>query len=103
MAQAGPAHGGVGQSGTGEGASGSVLPGNAGASGVVAMVVQAPAPEPPRRFPAHYLWAVLIARIYEVFPLVCPLCAYFSPSWTAFHAERGRCFSAIVDDLGGYA
>ncbi len=23
---------------------------------------------------AHYLWAVLIARIYEVFPLVCPLC-----------------------------
>jgi len=28
---------------------------------------------PPKR-PAHYLWAVLIARIYEVFPLVCPLC-----------------------------
>ena len=26
------------------------------------------------RTPAHYLWAVLIARIYEVFPLVCPLC-----------------------------
>jgi len=22
----------------------------------------------------HYLWAVLIARIYEVFPLVCPIC-----------------------------
>ena len=21
-----------------------------------------------------YLWAVLIARIYEVFPLLCPLC-----------------------------
>jgi hypothetical protein len=36
----------------------------------------APAPEPvqPRRVPAHYLWAVLIARIYEVFPLVCPIC-----------------------------
>jgi hypothetical protein len=28
---------------------------------------------PPKR-PAHYLWAVLIARIYEVFPLLCPLC-----------------------------
>ena len=42
--------------------------------GVVAKIVQAPAPEPPRRFPAHYLWAVLIARIYEVFPLVCPFC-----------------------------
>ncbi len=23
---------------------------------------------------AHYLWAVLIALIYEVFPLVCPVC-----------------------------
>jgi hypothetical protein len=30
-------------------------------------------PEPPKR-PAHYLWAVLMARIYEVFPLLCPLC-----------------------------
>jgi len=29
---------------------------------------------PPKR-PAHYLWAVLIARIYEVFPLVCPICS----------------------------
>ena len=27
----------------------------------------------PKR-PAHYLWAVLMARIYEVFPLLCPLC-----------------------------
>ena len=24
--------------------------------------------------PAHYLWAVLIARIYEVFPLLRPKC-----------------------------
>jgi hypothetical protein len=30
-------------------------------------------PEPPKR-PAHYLWAVLMARIYEVFPLLRPLC-----------------------------
>jgi len=29
---------------------------------------------PPKRSPAHYLWAVLIARIYEVFPLLCPKC-----------------------------
>jgi hypothetical protein len=29
---------------------------------------------PPKRSPAYYLWAVLIARIYEVFPLLCPLC-----------------------------
>ena len=30
-------------------------------------------PVPPKR-PAHYLWAVLIARIYDVFPLLCPNC-----------------------------
>ena len=30
-------------------------------------------PEPAKRT-AHYLWAVLIARIYEVFPLLFPLC-----------------------------
>lgn len=29
---------------------------------------------PPKRAPARYLLAVLIARIYEVFPLLCPLC-----------------------------
>ena len=51
------------------------LPGNTDGGGVAAQIVQAPAPEPPRRFPAHYLWAVLIARIYEVFPLVCPCVA----------------------------
>ena len=37
------------------------------------------APEPPAktkpRPPAHYLWAALIACIYEVFPLICPMCA----------------------------
>ena len=27
-----------------------------------------------KRSPAHYLWAVLIARTYEVLPLLCPLC-----------------------------
>ena len=48
-----------------------------GAPGVVPQCNAIPAtPElaPPKRSPAHYLWAVLIARIYEVFPLLCPLC-----------------------------
>ena len=27
------------------------------------------------------------------------LSAYFSPSWTAFQAERGRDFSVIVDGI----
>jgi len=26
------------------------------------------------RPPSHYLWAALIARIYAVFPLICPMC-----------------------------
>ena len=29
---------------------------------------------PPQRAASHYLWAMLLARIYEVLPLVCPLC-----------------------------
>ncbi len=58
------------QTGTGEGDSrpGLVSLGNA----------LPPTPEPaasPKRSPAHYLWAVLIARIYEVFPLLCPKCS----------------------------
>ena len=32
-----------------------------------------PSEEKPRR-PAIYLWAMLLARIYELFPLVCPRC-----------------------------
>jgi hypothetical protein len=28
----------------------------------------------PKRPETHYLWAVLIDRIYEVFPLPCPMC-----------------------------
>jgi hypothetical protein len=31
-------------------------------------------PASDKRAPAHYLWAVLSARVYEVFPLLCPLC-----------------------------
>ena len=31
-------------------------------------------PVPPKRSLAHYLWAVLIAHIYEVFPLLHPMC-----------------------------
>ena len=30
--------------------------------------------EPPHRKAARYVWAMLLARIYEVLPLVCPQC-----------------------------
>ena len=48
-----------------------VAPGAVGIGGAA----KQPAPQPPKRFPAHYLWAVLIARIDEVLPLICPICA----------------------------
>jgi hypothetical protein len=35
---------------------------------------QPPDTVPPKRAQAHDLWAVLIARIYEVFPLLCSIC-----------------------------
>ena len=45
------------------------VPGGAGG----ASLTEPPA-KPKTRPSAHYLWAALIARIYEVFPLICPHC-----------------------------
>ena len=45
------------------------VPGGAGGA-----TVPEPPEKPKPRPPAHYLWAALIARIYEVFPLNCPNC-----------------------------
>ena len=43
-----------------------------------AMIATSPqvsnAEEPHRRSLSHYLWSQLLARIYEVFPLICPIC-----------------------------
>ncbi len=33
-----------------------------------------PEPVPPKRSFAHYRWALLITRFYEVLPLLCPMC-----------------------------
>jgi hypothetical protein len=58
-----------------------------------------PTPEPvPTKRPAHYLWAVLIARIYEVFPLLCPLCGG-QMRLIAFVTE-GRQIRRILDHIG---
>jgi hypothetical protein len=45
-----------------------------GVSGVGAVLQPAPQAKPKPRPPSHYLWAALIARIYEVLPLLCPTC-----------------------------
>ena len=39
---------------------------------VIAAPPEPPGTEPARRRAARYAWALLLARIYEVFPLVCP-------------------------------
>ena len=59
-----------------------------------------PTPEPatPKRSKAHYLWAVLIARIYEVFPLLCPLCGG-QMRLIAFITE-GSQIRKILDHIG---
>ena len=59
-----------------------------------------PKPEPatPKWSKAHYLWAVLIARIYEVFPLLCPLCGG-QMRLIAFTTE-GAQIRKILDHIG---
>jgi Putative transposase len=53
---------------------------------------------PPKHSPAHYLWAVLIARIYEVFPLLCPRCGG-QMRLIAFITE-GAQIRKILDHIG---
>ena len=61
-------------------------------------------PVPPKRSPAYYLWAVLIARIYEVFPPLWEGCAAqmddgskIEPDWdlAAQPAVLNRCWMAL--------
>jgi hypothetical protein len=60
-------------------------------------IAPTPEPAPPKRA-AHYLWAVLIARIYEVFPLLCPLCGG-QMRLIAFITE-GTQIRKILDHIG---
>ena len=75
---------------TGEGAPGVVTLGHA--------ISPTPEPVPPKRSPAHYLWAVLIARIYEVFSLLCPMCGG-QMRLIAFITE-GTQIRRILDHIG---
>ena len=71
-----------------------------GAPGVVPLGhASPPTPEPAaKRSPAHYLWAGLIARIYEVFPLMCPMCGG-QMRLIAFITE-GTQIRKILDHIG---
>jgi len=67
-------------------------------SAVVPSCHSQPEPAPPKRSPAHYLWAVLIARIYEVFLLLCPMCGG-QMRLIAFITE-GTQIRKILDHIG---
>jgi hypothetical protein len=53
---------------------------------------------PAKRSTTYYLWAVLITRIYEVFPLLCPLCGG-QMRLIAFITE-GTQIRKILDHIG---
>jgi len=53
---------------------------------------------PPHRAASHYLWAMLLARIYEALPLVCPICQA-QMRIIAFITEAGT-VRKILDHLG---
>ena len=54
--------------------------------------------EKPRRAVSHYLWAMLLARIYEAFPLSCPIC-HAQMRIIAFINEAGD-VRKILDHIG---
>ena len=65
---------------------------------IAALVPRTLEPATPKRSKAHYLWAVLIARIYEVFLLLCLLCGG-QMSLIAFITE-GTQTEKILDHIG---
>ena len=64
--------------------SGACAPGAVALGNVVNAVALPPEPAQPKRV-AHYLWAVLIASIYEVFPLFCPPCGGLADAHHRLH------------------
>ena len=61
-------------------------------------VLPIPESAPPQRTPTHYLCPVLIARIHEVFPLLCQMCGG-QMRLIAFITE-GTQISKILDRIG---
>jgi hypothetical protein len=53
---------------------------------------------PPHRAASHYLWAMLLARIYETLPLVCPNC-HAPMRIISFITDAGT-VQKILDHLG---
>ena len=62
------------------------------------LAVATTADAPPHRAASHYLWAMLLARIYETLPLVCPLCQ--SPMRIIAFITEGSSVRKILEHLG---
>jgi hypothetical protein len=62
------------------------------------LAVATTADAPPHRAASHYLWAMLLARIYETLPLVCPLCQ--SPMRIIAFITDGSTVRKILEHLG---
>jgi hypothetical protein len=63
--------------------------------------VAAAADDPPPdvwRSPARYLWAVLLARIYETFPLMCPHCG--AEMWIIAFITETAAVRGILEHIG---
>jgi hypothetical protein len=54
--------------------------------------------ETPYRSPARYLWAMLLARIYEAFPLTCPQCG--TEMRTRVFITEASPVQRILNDIG---
>mgnify|MGYP002813751958 CR=1 FL=1 len=54
--------------------------------------------EPRHRAVARYLWAMLLARIYEAFPLLCPIC--HSPMRIIAFINDADTVNKILDHIG---
>lgn len=80
------------QATAGEGALAALPPGN-----VLPTHAEPREPVPSKR-PAHYLWVVLIARIYEVFPLLCPMCG--GPMRLIAFITEGVQIRRVLDHIG---
>jgi hypothetical protein len=57
-----------------------------------------PEEETPQRSPARYSWAMLLARLYLVFPLLCPLCG--GPMRIIAFITEGPVIRHILDQIG---
>jgi hypothetical protein len=80
---------------------GALAPNSPLRAAVTAMAIPAQQPPVPKRSPAHYLWAARIARIYEVFPLLCP--ARGPPLWDGCEADAQRGEDAHIEPDGDLA